>query len=460
LITLVSIYSEKHSRVDTSVTAQSFLGEAWSVKDTESHYVVGVVMRKVAFDVRTRRLTGIYRYGSTLLEHLDTLLQGTDIKLYVLYRPDTQEQAAREISRNLPQEQVELVAVNGDYGRIPRSQWIREWVVREGIELYYSIDFVVDKDLPVPYIYTVHDIFLQKYPEYFYSSDKMFRARFGEEEYNLMLQDLETVKAYVPDMYVDAPAITQYIWAMSRYLAEKSRHIIVSTESSKAEIIKYLAAPASKVTVILAAADASFFYPRSDEVALQVVQKYSLSENYCIGVGLDLKHKRLSWLLETLAQCRERFPLAARIAIVGKYDNLDQWHQQVSDLGLERLVVFPGRVSDEELAALYTKARALILPSLDEGFGMPTVEALLCGTEVIVPDTDVLREVAGPGGHYYGVHDQNRLGHLITQAFQGTLPLRAKYFQNRFSWDESARQFLDLLKLILNGESANAPAIS
>ena len=417
-------------------------------------------MRKVAFDARTRRLTGIYRYGSTLLEHLDRFLLDTDIKLYLLYRPDTQEQAARDISHKLPRQQVELIAVTDDYGRIPRSPWIREWVVREGIELYYSVDFVVDKDLPVPFIYTVHDIFMQKYPEYFYSSDEVFQRRFGMEEFNLMLKDLETVKAYVPARYASAPAITQYIWAMSHYLAEKSRHIIVSTESSKAEYMKYLAVPASKVTVILAAADANFFYPRSDGETLPVVQKYGLSENYCIGVGLDLKHKRLPWLLETLAQCQGHFPLNARVAIVGNYDNLDQWRQLVADLSLEHRVVFTGRVSDEELAALYTKARALILPSLDEGFGMPTLEALLCGTEVIVPDTPVLREVAGSAGHYYGVHDQNQLGQFITQAFHGTLPLRARYFQNRFSWDESARQFLNLLKSMPDEEATIAPVIS
>lgn len=417
-------------------------------------------MRKVACDVRTRRLTGIYRYGSTLLEHLGMFLPDTDIKLYLFYRPDTQEQAVREISRNLPSEQVELVAVTDDYGRVPRSQWIRAWLVREGIELYYSVDFVVDKDLPVPFIYTVHDIFLQKYPEYFYSSDDMFQKRFGMEEFDLMLQDLETVKEFVPDEYTHAPAITQYIWAMSHYLAEKSRHIVASTESSKAEIVKYLAVPPSKVTVILAAADDQLFYPRSSEEALPVIQKYGLSENYCMGVGLDLKHKRLPWLLETIAQYSEHFPADARVAIVGKYDKLAHWQQLVSDLGLEHRVVFTGRVSDEELAALYSKARALLLPSLDEGFGMPTLEALLCGTEVIVPDTPVLREVAGSSGHYYGVHDQNQLGRLITEAFQGTLPLRAKYFQNRFSWDTSARQFLDLVESILNEEAANASAVS
>src|SRR5437870_11986381 len=129
-------------------------------------------MRKIAFDLQSRRPNGgIYRYGSTLLQYLGVPLSSMDIKLYLLYRSDTQEQAVKEISRKLPPEHIELVPVAGNYSRIPRSQWIRDWVRRENIELYYSIDFVVDKDLPVPFVYTVHDIFLQKYPEYFYHCD-------------------------------------------------------------------------------------------------------------------------------------------------------------------------------------------------------------------------------------------------------------------------------------------------
>ncbi len=239
---------------------------------------------------------------------------------------------------------------------------------------------------------------------------------------------------------------------MSHYLGEKSKHIIASTESSKEEIVHYLSVPASKVTVILAAADASCFYPRPDEEAIPVVQKYGLSENYCLGVGLDLKHKRLEWLLENLAQCRNDLPQNAKVAIVGKYDNLEQRLEKVASLGLNNLVVFTGRVSDDELACLYSKAKALIVSSLDEGFGMPTVEALICGTEVIVPDTKVLREVAGTCGHFYEVEDGNKLGQLITSALNGSLTYKARYFENRFSWDVSARQFLELLQSLLEGE--------
>ncbi len=320
-------------------------------------------MRKIACDIRSRRLTGIYRYGTTLLEHLDKLLLDTDIKLYLLYRPDTQEQAVQDLSRRLPQEHVELIAVYNDYGRIPRSPWILDWVVREGIELYYSIDFVVDKELPIPFIYTVHDIFLHKYPKYSFDTNEEFQAKFGMDEFKLMERDLETVKAYIPGNLSshEVPTITKYIWAMSRYLGEKSKHIIASTESSKEEIVHYLTVPESKMTVILAAADASCFYPRPDEEAIPVVQKYGLSKNYCLGVGLDLKRKRLEWLLENLARCRADLPQNAKVAIAGKYDNLDQRLKKVASLGLNELVVFPGRVNDDELACLYSKAKALIV---------------------------------------------------------------------------------------------------
>lgn len=415
-------------------------------------------MRKVVFDMRTRLLTGIYRYGSTILEHLGKLLPGTDIKLYVLYRPDTQRQAIEKLSHSLPKEYVELVAVSDDYNRIPRSLWIRNWVIREGIGLYYSVDFLVDKDLPIPFVYTVHDLLLYKYPTVFYRDDEAFQVKFGIDEFALMERDLRQIEACIPDNHASpdaVPSITRYIWAMSRFLAEKSRHVITSSQSSKEDIVQNLSIPPSKVSVIPAAADTGYFYPRPNDEAMIVVQKYGLSQNYCLGVGLDLKHKRLSWLLEVLALYRDRFPGDARVVIVGKYDNLDWRLEEVASLGLDQLVVFTGRVSDDELACLYSNAQALIIPSLDEGFGLPTVEALLCGTEVIVPDTRVLREVAGPCGHYFGVYDENQLGSLIAQALNGSLTPKAMDFVDRFSWDVSARQFLELLSTLLEGERAN-----
>lgn len=418
-------------------------------------------MHRVAFDIRTRLLTGIYRYGSSILEHLIGLLPGTDIRLYLLYRPDTQEQVIRKLSRSLPRDRVELIAVSDDQGRIPRSPWIRNWAIREGIELYYSIDFVVDRDLPVPFVYTVHDLLLYKYPEVFYSDDETFRVKFGRDEFTRMEHDLQQIKSYIPTSYTSpdsVPSITKYILAMSHLLAERSRHIITSSQSSKEDIVQLLSVPASKVTVIPAAADASCFYPRPREEEISVVRKYGLTQNYCLGVGLDLKHKRLSWLLGVLAHCRGHLPGDARVVIVGKYEGLDRRLEEVASLGLDQLVVFTGRVSDDELACLYSGARALIVPSIDEGFGLPTVEALLCGTEVMVPDTRVLREVAGPCGHYFGVDDRDLLGDLITQALTGFLAHEASSFVNRFSWDVSARQFLGLLKSVLEGERTDVPS--
>jgi glycosyltransferase involved in cell wall biosynthesis len=420
-------------------------------------------MHRIAFDVRTRLLTGMYRYGSTLLEHVGKCLPGTDVKVSVLYRPDTQQQAIEELSRSLPADHFELLAVSDNHSRIPRSLWIRDWVAREHIELYYSIDFVVDKELSVPFVYTVHDLLLLKYPSVFYNDDETFRAKFGLEEFALMERDLQSIQSYIPahtDFLNGTPSITRYIGAMSRYLAEQSKHIITSSQGSKEDIIQQLSVPASKISVIPAAADSSLFYPRAHEEAMPVLEKYGLSENYCLGVGLDLKHKRLSWLMEVLAQCCNELPANARVVIVGRYDNLDLRLKQVRDLGLENLVVFPGRINDEELACLYSKAKALVVPSLDEGFGLPILEALMCRTEVIVPDTKVLREVAGSCGHFYEVEDRDQLADKIIRAFNGSLPLQAPYFENRFSWDTSAQQFLKLLELLLEGERVNAATAS
>ena len=92
----------------------------------------------------------------------------------------------------------------------------------------------------------------------------------------------------------------------------------------------------------------------------------------------------------------------------------------------------------------------LYVPSLDEGFCLPALEALACHTEVIVPDITVLRETAGTVGHYYEVDNQNQLMRYLIKAFNGTLAQKALLFHNRFSWNLSAHKMLVLFNQLLS----------
>ncbi|TRZ99444.1 MAG: glycosyltransferase family 1 protein, partial [Deltaproteobacteria bacterium] len=113
--------------------------------------------------------------------------------------------------------------------------------------------------------------------------------------------------------------------------------------------------------------------------------------------------------------------------------------------GLESLVFLPGFVPDDDLPALYTAAEAFVYPSVYEGFGLPVLEAMGCGTPVLCSDASSLPEVAGDGGILLPPGDPAAWAEAISRLTEGpTLrgELREKGFRqaSRLRWEETARQ--------------------
>lgn len=163
-----------------------------------------------------------------------------------------------------------------------------------------------------------------------------------------------------------------------RYMAvERAARIIVPTEAVAQDAIERLDVERDRLVVIPEAAASSMRPTSADEVA-GVRARYNLPEQYLLWVG-GLEHpdprKRVAALAET--------PRDMPLVLVGP---TKAWAHELPD------VTLTGQVSDDELAAIYTGARALVLASDDEGFGLPTVEALACGTPVVACDVPALRE--------------------------------------------------------------------
>ena len=130
---------------------------------------------------------------------------------------------------------------------------------------------------------------------------------------------------------------------------------------------------------MIAEAPATAFSPRSAEEVAAVRVRYGVPEDYLLWVG-DLGHPDPHRRVDALVDAPRELPLV----LVGA---AGQWARELPG------VILTGDVDDDELAALYTGAHALVLPSEDEGFGLPAVEALACGTPVVAADGPALREV-------------------------------------------------------------------
>jgi alpha-1,3-rhamnosyl/mannosyltransferase len=209
-----------------------------------------------------------------------------------------------------------------------------------------------------------------------------------------------------------------------RYLAvERATRLIVPTEAVAADAVVLLSVDPSRVHVVPEAADPTF-YPRDAATVAKVRERYKLPEDYLLWVG-GLRHPDPRKRVAALADTPHELPLV----LVG---DASRWAHELPG------VIVTGAVSDEELAAIYTGARALILPSDEEGFGLPTVEALACGTPVVASDSPAVREVVGG---LATLVDPDDLPGLVAAAERAERPAPAP---PAWTWVDAARATWDV----------------
>lgn len=222
-----------------------------------------------------------------------------------------------------------------------------------------------------------------------------------------------------------------------RYLAvRRAARVIVPTQAVAVDAIELLSLPREHVAVI-AEAPASHFSPRSEEVIAEVRDRLGLPERYLLWVG-GLEHPDPRKRVAALAAAKRDLPLV----LVGK---ARRWAQELPG------VVLTGLVSDEDLAAIYSGAHALVFPSDEEGFGLPPVEALACGTPVVASDIPALREVLGSRATFVATDDLDGLV-SAAEAVQRPAPAPPPW-----SWDDAARETWKVYESALGYEGPAAP---
>ncbi|MEA2255891.1 MAG: hypothetical protein QOG35_1936 [Solirubrobacteraceae bacterium] len=166
-----------------------------------------------------------------------------------------------------------------------------------------------------------------------------------------------------------------------RYLAvQRAARVIVPTEAVAGDVVERLRVDRARVVVIPQAA-APAMRPRPAAEVAAVRRRFKLPDEYLLWVG-GLEHPDPRKRVAALVAAPRELPLV----LAGP---TRPWAHELPG------VILTGRVDDDALAALYTGARALVLPSDDEGFGLPTVEALACGTPVVACDVPAVHEVLG-----------------------------------------------------------------
>jgi len=250
-----------------------------------------------------------------------------------------------------------------------RIRWVRilwqqmvlpRLLLRDRIDVLHAPAYVSPLGAPRPVVVTMHDVIAAKFPE--------MCKRANAIHYGLML-----------------PRV-----------ARKAARIIASSECTRRDIVARLHVPRQKVDVIHPGVSSEFRPIEASEKRAQVARRMQLPRGFILFVGNLEPKKNLPTLIRAFARVKRKRGVEQRLVIGGRRGwKCRDVFEAVQEEGLGGQVHFCGRVSDEDLAALYSMADLFVFPSLYEGFGLPPLEAMACGTPVVAGDAGSLPEVLG-----------------------------------------------------------------
>ncbi len=363
---------------------------------------------RIAIDARKLRDFGIGTYIRNILTELSRLDRTNEY--VVLCRPDDLD-SGEVLGRNfrMVPETAPTYSVAEQF-KIPLS------LARERVRLVHEPHYVLPPLVRCRSVVTIHDCIHLMFPQYL-------------------------------------PGRLAYVYAKGSMwsAARKANRILTVSEASKRDILRFFDVPADKVAVIYNAIDERFLAPPNLERMDLVRQRYQLDHPFVLYVGNIKPHKNIERLIDAFGRARSRgCPDDVKLVIIGdeisKYPGL---RQSVHKHKLDKHVRFLGFQPMETLAAFYRLARAFVFPSLYEGFGLPPLEAMACGTPVVTSNVSSLPEVAGDAALLVDPYDAEAIAAGIGQALTDE-PLRAElitrgYARARsFSWAQSVKKIHDI----------------
>lgn len=247
-------------------------------------------------------------------------------------------------------------------------------------------------------------------------------------------------------------------WHIQRNRLKKANIIITDSFASKNDIIKILGFNDRKIKVIPLAAGKSF-KKVSNEIVESVRRKYSLPAKFVLYVGDVTWNKNLPRLLKAINKTNYPLVLVGKAIASKDFDDSNPWNTDLVQvqkmITLNPKITALGYVSDHDLVAIYNAATIFVMPSLYEGFGLPVIEAMSCGTPVITSTEGSLPEVAGDAAIYTDAYSVDNIAECLKKIFPDE-NIRAKLSENglerskKFTWEKTARSTLQVYNELLN----------
>jgi glycosyltransferase involved in cell wall biosynthesis len=296
-------------------------------------------------------------------------------------------------------------------------------LARDAVDVFLSPYYKGPLSAPCPVVITIHDLYFIAYPG---------RPR---------------------------PLRDAALTALARLYARRASAVITVSEASRRDIVARLGLSPARIAVIPSGLGSDF---ATAALRPEHRERYGLGARYVLYVGNFMPHKNLPRLLQAWAMLPADVRATHRLVLAGGDETGRQGLQVLArSLGIDAGVVFPGFVADADLPALYGGAAAFVLPSLDEGFGLTTVEAMACGAPVIASRRGALPEVVGDAGVLVDPENVALLASALTRVLRSdderaALARRGPVQAARFTAERTAVPVVDLLETVAGSRPALA----
>jgi glycosyltransferase involved in cell wall biosynthesis len=295
-------------------------------------------------------------------------------------------------------------------------------VVTGPVDVFHFPDFVVPPVRHGRTVVTVHDLSFLLHPE---TADERLRA---------------------------------YLERVVPQAVRRADFVVVDSANTENDLIVLLDVDPERIAVVYPAVDKRF-RPVEDGAVLGAIRhKYNLNFPVILSLSVIEPRKNLPRLFEAYVRLKRDLGIPHRLVIGGglgwMYESV---FQAVEDLALGESIIFLGRVPDEDLPALYKLADVFAYPSLYEGFGIPPLEAMACGTPVVTSNSSSLPEAVGDAGLMARPTDVDAIAEAIAQVLTNAtlredLSRRGIERARLFTWEASAEKVLSIYRRLADGK--------
>ncbi len=320
-------------------------------------------------------------------------------------------------------EHLPRVSVNASYKPWRASVWLRQvthlWM--DGLvpdaTLFHATEHLLPPFRGIPTVLTVHDLVFERYPQY------------------------------------HKPLNYWFLRATMPLFCHRATAIIAVSEATKRDLMASYSVPDGKITVIPEAA-APCFRPQDPRRVAEVRNAMGLPPRYILTVGTIEPRKNLVRLVQAVGPLFAADLIDGLVIVGAKGWLYEGFYDELARCPWQNSVILPGFVPEEDLPAVYAGALLTVVPSLYEGFGLPVLEAMACGSPVCASDVASLPEVAGDAAAYFAPTDTEAMTACLRKvlsdgALRRTMVEAGLKRAAAYTWERTARETVALYERVI-----------